>query len=148
MERILGYQANEGENAVAVAYPFSLLEENIVVEDVVAGQPIVVFWQPGAVSAVDSSTISESKAVGAAAIYARTLADGTILNFAAAVTTIMDTQTGSTWNIFGRAVSGELEGTQLTHLVGITHFWFAWTAFQPKTLIWQPGILSDNQPSE
>ncbi|NDJ86203.1 MAG: DUF3179 domain-containing protein [Chloroflexi bacterium] len=132
-ERVLGYENAE----TAIAYPFNILSERIVINDTVNDQPVVVFWQPGARSALDQSTISESREVGAANIFDPTLEDGTILTFVADDQTIRDEATGSTWNIFGEAIEGELEGTQLRQLRSVSHFWFAWSAFQPETQIWE-----------
>ena len=50
---------------------------------------------------------------------------------------ILDEQTGSEWNILGQAVNGELSGQQLTPIVHGDHFWFAWAAFRPDTIIYQ-----------
>ena len=52
--------------------------------------------------------------------------------------TILDEETGSEWNILGEALAGELEGSRLEPVVGIDHFWFSWTAFRPKTRIYEP----------
>jgi hypothetical protein len=71
------------------------------------------------------------------------LEDGTLLTFSADGTTIIDDQTESTWNIFGRATSGELEGTQLEQTQAFPHFWFAHFAFYPDTLIWETGATTD-----
>ena len=40
--------------------------------------------------------------------------------------------------MLGRAVSGELEGSQLTLVVKVDHFWFSWAAFKPETRVYQP----------
>jgi hypothetical protein len=56
---------------------------------------------------------------------------------------IKDEQTGSTWNVFGRATDEALAGTQLEQLFAYPHFWFAWAAFRPDTLIWEPGLVAD-----
>ncbi len=47
----------------------------------------------------------------------------------------VDDQTGSTWNVLGQAVSGELEGTRLEALPHVDTFWFAWSTFQPDTAL-------------
>ena len=96
-------------------------------------------WQPGAVSLFTTSIET-----GSAGLYDATLGDGTILTFSAdADQVITDDQTGSTWNAFGKATSGELEGTQLDQRFAHPHFWFAWAAFRPDTLIWEAGMISD-----
>jgi hypothetical protein len=136
-ERVLGYTNGSGDERIAIGYPFSLLSEAIVINDMVGDRQIVVFWQPGATSALDASSISESREIGSGNIFDRILDDGTVLTFYADGTTIRDEQTDSTWNIFGQATDGELVGTQLVQLRMVNHFWFAWYAFEPDTLLWE-----------
>lgn len=119
-----------------VAYPFPVLAERIVINDTVGGKEVVAIWQPGATSALDQSSIDESRDVGMAALYNREL-DGQVLTFSADTDgVIRDDQTGSTWNIFGTAAEGELAGEQLTQELAFPHFWFAWAAFRPDTVIY------------
>lgn len=124
-------------NGESVAYPYDELEEVNVVNDSVGAQPVVIFWAEGAASALDTNSIPEGRDVGAAVAYSRILDDRT-LTFEFAEGKIVDDQTGSVWNIFGLAVSGELVGKQLTPVVSINHFWFSWAAFRPETRIYQP----------
>ena len=49
-----------------------------------------------------------------------------------------DAETGSTWNVLGRAVEGPLAGAQLKPVVHGDYFAFAWLAFRPDTLIHKP----------
>ena len=46
---------------------------------------------------------------------------------------LRDDQTSSAWNRFGHALSGELEGAELTPIIHGDHFWFAWASFKPDT---------------
>ena len=48
---------------------------------------------------------------------------------------ITDEETGSTWNIIGQAVDGSLKGRRLEPLLHGNHFWLAWAAFNPDTII-------------
>jgi hypothetical protein len=132
-ERVLAGEIDD----VAIAYPFSILAEQIVINDVIGETPVVVFWQPGVASSLDRATIDESRDIGTAALYERTLADGRVLEFEwdEANQVLLDTQTGSEWNLFGEAVAGELAGTVLQQRVFAPHFWFAWAAFEPDTLV-------------
>ncbi len=121
----------------AVAYPFTLLAERRVVADVRDGRPIVVFWTPGVTSALDGADIARSRDVGATGVFERSV-DGRPLDFRPNPddpATFLDEQTESVWNIFGAALSGPLAGTQLTPVVHADHFWFAWAAFQPDTVV-------------
>ncbi len=122
--------------SAAVAYPFPALQDEVVINDEVDGQMVVAVWQPGKRSALDQRDIDASRDVGTAAIYSRELEDGTVLTFVEEDGMITDEQTGSTWNSFGRATEGELEGTRLNQVIAGTHFWFAWNAFQPESIVY------------
>jgi hypothetical protein len=50
----------------------------------------------------------------------------------------VDKETGSRWDIAGRAVEGELKGWTLTWLDGVQVKWFAWAAEYPDTEIHGP----------
>jgi hypothetical protein len=132
MERVVTVEIG-GEVA---AYPFSRLETQPVVHDVVGGQAIAVFFKPGTVSALDRSSIADSRDVGSAAVFSPDV-DGRMLSFRADGQGFKDAETGSTWDIFGRATAGPLRGRALTPVVSGNHFWFAWAAFKPETRIWQ-----------
>lgn len=120
----------------AVAYPFETLESETVINDTIGETEVVAFWQPGATSALDQRSIDDSRDVGMAALYNREL-DGDMLTFSVNdAGDIVDDQTGSVWNVFGTAVEGELEGSQLQQLRAFPHFWFAWAAFHPETAIY------------
>lgn len=112
-----------------IAYPFASLAEEIVINDTVGGKDVVAFWQPGATSALDRASIDDSRDIGMAALFEREL-DGDVLTFSLDDNdAIIDDQTGSMWNVFGTAISGELEGSQLQAELAAPHFWFAWAAF-------------------
>jgi hypothetical protein len=66
------------------------------------------------------------------------LAHGKTLHFIAAGGMIKDQETGSTWSLEGRAVSGPLKGAELPEVEHLDAFWFAWAAFHPSTMVW-PG---------
>ncbi len=120
----------------AVAYPFPALAEQKVINDTVGGEDVVAFWQPGATSALDGSSIDDSRDVGMAALYSREL-NGQVLTFSAdGDDVIHDDQTGSVWNVFGAATDGELQGSQLEQKLAFPHFWFAWAAFRPETIVY------------
>lgn len=121
----------------AVAYPYGTLEAMPVINDIVGGEPIVVFWEPGTASALDTAAIASGRDVGSASAFSRLL-DGRELSFTTVDGRFIDQDTGSEWNFLGQAVSGELAGQQLAPVVSINHFWFSWAAFKPETRIYQP----------
>ena len=116
-----------------VAYPFMFLEANPVINDNVNGKDIVVFRAAGTLS-VFRQYEGGKRAVGSTAVY-DPVVDGQKLTFAEKGGIVVDEETGSTWNMFGRAVTGPSEGAQLASVVHANHFWFAWAAFHPDTLI-------------
>ena len=64
-QRVLGYFSGD----TAVAYPLPLIAEEGVIEDTINGQNVVVFYEPGQVSALDKGTIEISKEVGSAGMF-------------------------------------------------------------------------------
>ena len=120
----------------ALAYAFSALKESPVVNDKVTEREIVIFWQPGAASALDAGDIDSSKDVGMALMYDRRLPSGAALTFRHSGSRFVDNETESEWNIWGKATAGPLAGSRLNQLHAYPHFWFAWAAFYPDTLLY------------
>ena len=59
--------------------------------------------------------------------------DGRTLTFeATGEAEFVDLETGSTWNVLGRAVDGELVGVQLDIVPHRNEFWFVFDAFFPE----------------
>ena len=119
-------------NSEAVALDFSHLASQRVVNHAAGGQPVVAFWSPGALSVLDTPQIADSRDVGMAAAHGREV-DGRLLTFEFADGAFRDRETGSVWNLSGRAISGPLAGAQLPPLVHSTPFWWAWAAHHPAT---------------
>ncbi len=129
-ERVLGYF--RGSTAVAYALPY--IAEQGVIADVIDGQDIVIFYEPGQASALDAAVIENAKEVGSANMYLP-VANGQSLTFTYNDGSVIDNETGSEWDAFGQAMAGELAGQQLTPVLSHTHFWFAWAAFRPDTIL-------------
>jgi len=64
-------------------------------------------------------------------------ADDQVLEFEFSNNKIIDRQTGTEWNVDGLAVSGPLQGKQLSRVAFNPGFWFEWVAFHPDTEIYQ-----------
>lgn len=129
-----------GEGSDAIAFAWSDLAMTGLATAIVAGEPIVVLWQPGTVSALDEALIDESADIGSVGVY-RPVADGRSLTLTrpeGPEGPIVDAETGSTWSVTGRATDGPLAGAPLEPVVHANHFWFAWAAFSPDTRIWEP----------
>jgi len=138
VERVLGVTAGRH----VVAFPYFRLEEIAqgdvsVAQAQVGGTPVVVFWKKGTVSALDAGEIVASRDVGAAAAFSRDIG-GRDLDFIMHDDTILDRQTRTRWDIFGRAVEGRLAGRRLASVAATDSFWFDWAAFHPETQLWRP----------
>jgi hypothetical protein len=108
-------------DGTAVAYPFSILNQEPVVNDIVGDMALLVVF--------DAET-------AAAAVYNRVV-DGQTLTFAGDGFILTDNETGSTWDLFtGQAIEGSLIGQELKRIKSTTSFWFGWKDFHPDTIVY------------
>jgi hypothetical protein len=108
------------------------LERDRVVPLADGERRLVVWWQPGTVSALEGRTVASGRDVGTTGVFEVSL-DGQALSFEPADGGFRDRETGSTWSPLGVATAGPLIGRQLTAVTHVDTFWFAWSAFQPDT---------------
>jgi hypothetical protein len=94
--------------------------------------PLVIFWSAGQSSALEGSQVSSGRDVGSVGVFSP-IVDGRTLTFSTAGDSFVDDETGSTWNITGRATAGELAGQQLDRIPHLDTFWFAWSTYAPGT---------------
>jgi len=114
-----------------VVVPFSALAIHPVVPVTVSGVRAVVLFNPRVLSPLDALKIADSRQVGTAVAFGRGLG-GRTLDFRASGSGLMtDAQTGSVWDITGRAIAGPLRRAQLRRLHDLNAFWFAVAAFLP-----------------
>jgi len=141
MTRVVGVETDDGSDAAA--FPLLELRESGVATSSLGDQEAVAFWVPGSASALDDVEVSGGVDVGSTGVFSPEV-DGRPLTFRSTTTDdgaddgsveITDAETGSTWNIFGEAIAGELEGTKLDQFVHIDTFWFAWIAFHPDSSV-------------
>lgn len=131
-ERVVGVRIG----TTARAYPWPLLEQRVVVHDSLEAERLVIFYVPGTLSALDDARMERSRAVGATGVFSPVL-DGRMLTFEASGRQFRDRETGSTWDVLGRAVAGPLRDKTLRAIQHVDAFWFAWAAFHPSTSIYQ-----------
>jgi hypothetical protein len=122
----------DGDASVAVVNDELVRRRVIDVE--LAGHRLVVWSKPGTVSALDASSVAEGRDVGATGVFVPATG-GQELHFEAAGDGFRDRETGSTWDVLGRATEGPLRGQSLEPVEHVDTFWFAWAAFRPETTI-------------
>ena len=132
MERVLFVRHGEQQRL----YPFSLISELNVINDELDDLKIVIFGKQGTLSALDAEKIKESRKIVSVTAWSRQL-DNQILSFEFSGNQIRDRETGSLWNILGKAIVGSHEGRQLKEVDSGVHFAFAWLAFHPDSDIYQ-----------
>ena len=136
MQKVIGVRIDDNN---VKTYPYNITQERKVINDEIAGKEVVVFHTEGAVSALDKSNISRSREDGSTGVFFRNV-DGETLEFEYSDGEITDKQTGSTWNIAGKAVSGPMEGKQLETTIYGDYFAFAWLIFYPDAPIFGQNI--------
>jgi hypothetical protein len=137
MERVVAVTVGSDSRA----YRYASLERRArggaaVVRDRIGSRDVVVFYRAGTASALDKTDIPSSRDVGATGVF-DPVAGGRRLTFEPAGGAFSDRETGSVWDLLGRATSGPLHGSQLRRIVSDDTFWFVWAAFRPVTTIWR-----------
>ncbi len=105
-------------DGTARAYPITA-HVTLAVNDVVAGQPVVVFIDAQALFGVAFDPT----------------VDGRVLRFRSDDGAYVDAETGSSWDGGGRAVNGPLAGAQLRQLPSRTAFWFSYLSAFPEVTV-------------
>ena len=104
------------------AYPLARIGDAVVNDDF-NGEPVVVFSQSRGPSGNG---------------FLRTVGSR-VLTFTQAGDVITDNETGSTWDFFGRAIAGELQGETLEMITARRAFWFSLAAAVPGIELWESG---------
>lgn len=117
----------------AKAYPYRLLQRQPVLNDVVAGTPVLIVF---------------SQSSGSALAYERHVATSQELSFTTAPDAppgeqvLLDAESGSRWDgLTGQAISGPWRGQTLTRLPSTSAIWSAWHDHYPDTEVYgaEPG---------
>jgi len=131
MERVLNVSLGGNHRL----YPFSLFRDTPLIHDRVSGVPVIVMSRFGTLSVLDRGDISASRSIHSASAFDRRLGNRE-LRFEIRGGTIVDSDTGSEWNLLGHAVAGPLSGERLQPVSSGVHFAFAWLAFNPDSEIY------------
>jgi hypothetical protein len=133
-ERVIGL--SQGSDAMAVVR--SSLAGRAPLEVTVGDRPVVLWHRPGQASALDTPDIAGGENIGTVGVFDPVL-DGRHLHFTSRRGGFEDEETGTRWDVLGRAVAGPLKGSQLTAFQHLDTFWFAWVTFNPDTELINPA---------
>lgn len=133
MERVLSLASPD---KASLLVPTSKLEDQPVLNISYNEKPVVVIATSTATSALDKSSIGDSRKVPAAAAFSAEL-EGKVLAFEIKDGALVDKTSGSVWNAFGQAISGPLADKALTQIDSGVHFAFAWLAFEPESIVYE-----------
>jgi hypothetical protein len=121
----------------AKAYRFDDLRAAHVVNDIVADVPIVVFWGGKTVDPLAAATIDSGPPIGTGIAFDRRVG-GQVLTFTSSADGgFVDGETGTSWTVLGKGISGPLAGEWLTPVTHRNDFWFAWAAFFPDAPVFE-----------
>ncbi len=136
-ERVLGIPTNQGGFAIPFGiFPAgskTVLHLSIPGGPVaVDGTPVVIFWD-GAGQTAEAFYPTPEWSVDPGA-------GGSEVTFRLENNRIIDSATGSSWEVDGRAVDGPAAGSRLREVQrSMVSFWFAWAAFYPTTELYSPS---------
>jgi len=132
-ERVVGIY---GDNGVK-AYPWTVIQNEKVINDVFEKTPIVLFYSEGMVSVVDEAVISESRDIGSVSVFSP-IVDKKTLEFEAYKKGLFkDLETRSVWDNLGKCIEGIYKGKSLEPIIHGQHFAFAWFEFYPNTELFE-----------
>ena len=108
MERVVGVTIDE----VSVAFPYSTLARERVVNHAIDGTDVVVFYEPETLTPFkDPDADADVRSVGAAGVFSPQLGTAEKLTFKFTEgAALVDLATGSQWNLLGQAIEGPLTG--------------------------------------
>jgi len=132
MQRVVGVTVEEKSAAYALEAISGGAGKatNVVLGD----SDLVILWKAGQSSALDGTQVASGRDVGSVGVFLSRV-DGQVLTFEHNGEAFVDSTTGSEWSITGEAISGPLRGTQLLRVPQFDTFWFAWSTYQPDTVL-------------
>ncbi len=110
------------EQGEAVAFPFSVLNEEPVVNYELSGRSLVVVF---------------NTETGTAVVFDRHIGTQKLTFAPADGLQIVDQETGTVWDgLTGMAVQGDLAGSSLERVKSTAVFWFGWKDWFPDTVVY------------
>jgi hypothetical protein len=105
----------------------ALAAEGGLVNDGLGGRPILVLYDADARTGIAFSRVLDGRALE----FAGGARDGRL--------ELRDLETGSTWDLRGRATSGPLAGKTLDFVPSFISEWYGWSAYHPESALFALG---------
>ncbi len=133
LDRVVGVRVADDTKA----YPFSVIDEKRAINDELGGVPIAVWWvDTDSADNFDGARVGGGESIGTGIAFLREIEDQLLTFAPLGADTFVDSETGSTWSLFGEALDGPLAGTQLELALHQNEFWFAWSTFNPSSPVY------------
>jgi len=116
-------------------YPHKVVAEEKVINDEFNDLKLVLFYQAGTKSVLDTKEINSAKDIGSITVFER-IFNGQTLTFKKTENYFKDEQSNSKWTITGKCVKGKYKGEKLNPVRYGNHFAFSWFKFYPQSEIY------------
>jgi len=136
-EQVIGIEADGAHKA----YPVTALRKEPVVNDKVGTMPVLLMSSSGS----DTAT-AFSRLVGGRTLTFRVPSKEAGRSFRIVMEAkavgpekliwIVDNETHSDWNMYGKCIGGKLKGQKLDRIIPQPGLWFAWAEFNPDTEVY------------
>ena len=107
-----------------------------MINDAFRGKNLVFFFQSGVVSILGDKDIRKGRDIGTITVFNPEI-NSEVLLFEKEGGYFTDKKTRSKWDISGKCLDGQLEGSQLGIMPHSQHFAFSWLAFNPDSEIYE-----------
>lgn len=103
----------------------ALTEAGGLVNDTLGEQPVLVLYHEAARTGIAYSRVVDGRTL----VFDDASREGGL--------GMRDRETGSTWDLQGRAMSGPLVGTTLDFVPSFISEWYGWSAYHPESLLFE-----------
>ncbi len=119
-------------NGVAKSYHFDIMPDGAVINDALGGDRVVIVFDQDSRTAIPYFSDLDGRQL---TFYAAEPSGNLPVEF-------RDVETGTRWDMLGRAIGGELTGSQLEQVPAHNSMWFAWDTYWHGAPIWNgEGII-------
>jgi hypothetical protein len=113
----------------AKAYPYENMGEEAVINDNIGSDAVLVVW-----FAQEKMAIAFNRNLGSRILtFTRLVTNDPVFPFL-----LRDEQTGTTWDLKGRGIAGQLANSHLLQIPAHSAFWFAWASFWQDSEVYTP----------